>query len=97
MTGELTLRGRVLPVGGLKEKLTAASRAGVTTVLVPARNRNDLLDLPDEVKRLLDIRPVETVDDVLALALLAAEPRAESTQGLAPRRSGDYHTPEARP
>jgi ATP-dependent Lon protease len=97
MTGELTLRGRVLPVGGLKEKLTAAARAGVTTVLVPARNRNDLLDLPEEVKRLLDIRPVETVDDVLALALLAPEPRAESAHARAPRRSGDYHTPEARP
>ena len=97
MTGELTLRGRVLPVGGLKEKLTAAARAGVTTVLVPARNKNDLLDLPDEVKRLLDIRPVETVDDVLALALLAPEPRAEPVHARPPRRSGDYHTPEARP
>jgi len=97
MTGELTLRGRVLPVGGLKEKLTAAARAGVTTVLVPARNKNDLLDLPDEVKRLLDIRPVETVDDVLALALLAPEPRGEPAHARPPRRSGDYHTPEARP
>src|SRR5881409_1133413 len=70
MTGELTLRGRVLPIGGLKEKLTAAARAGVTSVLVPARNKNDLIDLPEEVQKLLDIKLVETIDDVLGLALL---------------------------
>src|SRR5205814_2064350 len=62
MTGELTLRGRVLPIGGLKEKLTAAARAGVTSVLVPERNKNDLIDLPEEVRKLLDIRLVETID-----------------------------------
>src|SRR5216684_2799888 len=70
MTGELTLRGRVLPIGGLKEKLTAAARAGVKSVLVPERNKNDLIDLPEEVRKLLDIKLVETIDDVLALALL---------------------------
>src|SRR3989441_12551049 len=74
MTGELTLRGRVLPIGGLKEKLTAAARAGVHTVLVPARNKNDLVDVPDEVKQLLDIKPVETIDEVLELALLEPHP-----------------------
>jgi len=73
MTGELTLRGRVLPIGGLKEKLTAAARAGVKTVLVPARNQPDIVDVPDEVKRLLEIKPVETIDEVLEVALL--EPR----------------------
>jgi len=73
MTGELTLRGRVLPIGGLKEKLTAAARAGVRTVLVPARNKSDLVDVPDEVKKLLEIKPVDTLDEVLELALL--EPR----------------------
>jgi ATP-dependent Lon protease len=92
MTGELTLRGRVLPIGGLREKLTAAARAGVTTVLVPARNKSDLVDLPDEVKKLLEIKPVETLDEVLELALLDAR-RARSVvvpvQGDAP--------PEARP
>ncbi|HEV2669901.1 MAG TPA: endopeptidase La [Gemmatimonadales bacterium] len=72
MTGELTLRGRVLPIGGLKEKLTAAARAGVTSVLVPERNKNDLIDLPEEVRKLLDIRLVETIDDVLDFALLEA-------------------------
>ena len=71
MTGELTLRGRVLPIGGLKEKLTAAARAGVKTVLIPARNQNDVVDVPDEVKKLLEITPVETIDEVLELALLA--------------------------
>jgi ATP-dependent Lon protease len=84
MTGELTLRGRVLPIGGLKEKLTAAARAGVTSVLVPERNKNDLIDLPDEVRKLLDIRLVETIDDVLALALLdvpVAEERSERRSG----------------
>ena len=84
MTGELTLRGRVLPIGGLKEKLTAAARAGVTSVLVPERNKNDLIDLPDEVRKLLDIKLVETIDDVLALALLDAPPAEERSE----RRSG---------
>src|SRR5712691_6885624 len=84
MTGELTLRGRVLPIGGLKEKLTAAARAGVTSVLVPERNKNDLIDLPEEVRKLLDIKLVETIDDVLALALLDVPPAEERSE----RRSG---------
>ncbi len=74
MTGELTLRGRILPIGGLKEKLTAAARAGVKTVLVPARNQSDIVDVPDEVKQLLEIKPVETIDEVLELALLEPHP-----------------------
>ena len=74
MTGELTLRGRVLPVGGLKEKFTAAVRAGVKTVLVPARNRNDVTEVPDEVKEALEIRFVDTFDEVLAAALLEPKP-----------------------
>jgi ATP-dependent Lon protease len=72
MTGELTLRGRILPIGGLKEKLTAAARAGVKMVLVPARNQSDLVDVPDEVKALLEIKTVETIDEVLEIALLEA-------------------------
>ncbi len=95
MTGELTLRGRVLPIGGLKEKLTAAARAGVTTVLVPARNKSDLVDLPDEVQRLLDIRQVETIDEVLELALLAPGERARPSGGV--RVSAVRSGPEARP
>ncbi|HVH10425.1 MAG TPA: endopeptidase La [Gemmatimonadales bacterium] len=92
MTGELTLRGRVLPIGGLKEKLTAAARAGVKTVLVPARNQSDIVDVPDEVKQLLEIKTVETIDDVLELALL--EPRTSRPLAVHARPSGPT---EARP
>ena len=69
MTGEITLRGKVLPVGGLKHKLLAAYRAGLTTVLVPKDNERDLDELPDEVRETLDIQPVESMDEVLRLAL----------------------------
>jgi ATP-dependent Lon protease len=91
MTGELTLRGRVLPIGGLKEKLTAAVRAGVKTVLVPARNQPDIVEVPDEVKQLLEIKTVDSIDEVLELALLEprarpvdARPRAPGTLGARP-------------
>ena len=69
MTGEVTLRGRVLPIGGLKEKLLAAHRAGIKTVLIPRDNEKDLQDIPENVKRDLEIIPVATVDDVLPRAL----------------------------
>ena len=92
MTGELTLRGRVLPIGGLKEKLTAAARAGVKTVLVPARNQSDIVEVPEEVKQLLQITPVETIDEVLDLALL--EPRPARPVAVRARPSGPT---EARP
>jgi ATP-dependent Lon protease len=69
MTGEITLRGRVLPIGGLKEKLLAALRGGVKTVLIPKDNEKDLADIPDNVKQGLEIIPVATVDEVLAKAL----------------------------
>ena len=69
MTGEITLRGRVLPIGGLKEKLLAALRSGVKTVLIPADGEKDLAEVPDNVKSGLIIIPVSTVDQVLALAL----------------------------
>jgi ATP-dependent Lon protease len=70
MTGEITLRGRVLPIGGLKEKLLAALRAGVKTVVIPAENEKDLAEIPDNVKRGLNIIPVGTADDVLRVALV---------------------------
>jgi ATP-dependent Lon protease len=69
MTGEMTLRGRVLPIGGLKEKLLAALRGGLKTVLIPADNEKDLAEIPDNVKRGLKIIPARTVDEVLAHAL----------------------------
>src|SRR5438876_5105936 len=92
MTGELTLRGRLLPIGGLKEKLTAAARAGVKTVLVPGRNQSDIVEVPDEVKQLLEIIPVETIDQVLEHALL--EPRVTKPVAVRSRRSSRV---EARP
>jgi ATP-dependent Lon protease len=69
MTGEVTLRGRVLPIGGLKEKLLAALRAGIKTVLIPHENEKDLADIPDNVKKGLQIIPVDNVDQVLKTAL----------------------------
>jgi ATP-dependent Lon protease len=69
MTGEVTLRGRVLPIGGLKEKLLAALRGGIQTVLIPAENEKDLADIPASVKEALEIVPVSHVDEVLARAL----------------------------
>ena len=70
MTGEITLRGRVLPIGGLKEKLLAAHRAGITMALVPKDNVRDLDLLPPHVREDLEIVPVSTMDEVLALALV---------------------------
>ncbi len=69
MTGEITLRGRVLPIGGLKEKLLAALRGGLKTVLIPKENEKDLAEIPDNVKTGLKIMPVASVDEVLQLAL----------------------------
>ncbi|MDG6778090.1 endopeptidase La [Thiomicrorhabdus sp. zzn3] len=69
MTGEITLRGEVLPIGGLKEKLLAALRGGIKTVLIPHENVRDLADVPDEIKKQLDIRPVKWVEEVLEVAL----------------------------
>jgi len=69
MTGEITLRGRVLAIGGLKEKLLAALRGGIKTVLIPKENEKDLADIPDLVKDGLDIRPISLVDEALSVAL----------------------------
>jgi len=70
MTGEISLRGRVLPIGGLKEKLLAALRGGIKTVLIPKENEKDLEEIPDNVKRGLELIPVSTVDEVLEHALV---------------------------
>jgi ATP-dependent Lon protease len=69
MTGEITLRGEVLPIGGLKEKLLAAHRGGISAVLIPDENRKDLAEIPKNVKDKLDIRPVKWIDEVLQIAL----------------------------
>ncbi|MHB1223274.1 MAG: endopeptidase La [Gemmatimonadaceae bacterium] len=75
MTGEITLRGRVLPIGGVKEKVLGAHRAGIKHVIIPKANEADLEDVPDEVRAELSFHPVETLEEVLAIALLpAADP-----------------------
>jgi ATP-dependent Lon protease len=72
MTGEITLRGEVLPIGGLKEKLLAAHRGGIKTVLIPSANEKDLVDIPANIKKDLEIHPVKWIDQVLDLALESA-------------------------
>ena len=80
MTGEITLRGEVLPIGGLKEKLLAAHRGGIKTVLIPEENVKDLAEIPDNVKNRLEIQPVKWIDQVLELALeRKPEPLPEMT------------------
>jgi len=69
MTGEITLRGKVMPIGGVKEKVLAARRAGITTVILPKRNEKDMEDVPANVRQEIQFRFVETMDDVLDVAL----------------------------
>jgi ATP-dependent Lon protease len=71
MTGEITLRGRVLPIGGVREKVLAAHRAGLKTVILPEKNLKDLIDLPKTAKSELKIIPVNHMDEVLQIALSA--------------------------
>ncbi|MDZ7810615.1 MAG: S16 family serine protease [Arhodomonas sp.] len=85
MTGEITLRGEVLPIGGLKEKLLAAHRGGITTVLIPEENRKDLTEVSKDVKGKLDIRPVRWIDQVFELALVQPpQPRPTENGELEP-------------
>ena len=101
MTGEITLRGRVLPIGGLKEKLLAALRGGIKTVIIPEENVKDLAEIPAEIKNKIEIVPVARVDDVLKMALVrmpeaitwdeaaeaaAVKPKKERRAGRASRR-----------
>ena len=87
MTGEITLRGQVLPIGGLKEKLLAAHRGGITTVIIPAENEKDLIEIPENIKKNLDIRPVQWIDEVLAVALqympVPVDKKVDEVQGKA--------------
>jgi ATP-dependent Lon protease len=88
MTGEITLRGRALPIGGVKEKVLGAHRAGITTIIVPKQNEADLEDVPEEVRKVLAFYPVETLSEVLAIALLPDEAPAP--------RAGRKSSPSAR-
>ncbi len=82
MTGEITLRGQVLPIGGLKEKLLAAHRGGITTIIIPKENERDLKEIPDNIKEDLDIHCVKWIDEVLELALVRMpDPLPEGTGG----------------
>jgi ATP-dependent Lon protease len=84
MTGEITLRGEVLPIGGLKEKLLAAQRGGIKLVLIPEENTKDLAEIPDNIKNKLEIHPVKWIDQVLELALeRKPEPLPESSDAAA--------------
>src|SRR5207248_2599796 len=99
MTGEITLRGLVLPIGGLKEKTLAAKRAGIKEVIVPERNRKDLPDIPDEVKNTLKFNFVKTVDEVLTIALGAKPPKPNppTRKGSPANGRGSHPEPSARP
>ena len=76
MTGEVTLQGRVLPIGGLKQKVLAAHAAGLTEVILPERNRADLEDVPEDVREAMTFHPVLSIDEVLELALEPAPEHA---------------------
>jgi ATP-dependent Lon protease len=100
MTGEITLRGRVLPIGGLKEKLLAALRGGIKTVLIPEENAKDLVEIPDSVKNALEIVPVSLMDEVLSHALTRRpeaivwdETRAKDAPGPKPSETSDDEVP----
>ena len=96
MTGEITLRGEVLPIGGLKEKLLAAHRGGIKTVLIPEENVKDLKEIPDNVKNRLDIHPVKWIDQVLELALeRKPEPLPEDAPVAVPAAAEGQATPTA--
>jgi ATP-dependent Lon protease len=78
MTGEITLRGKVLPIGGLKEKLLAALRAGITEAIIPKENEKDLAEVPENIRNNMKVHPVENMDQVLKIAL--EQPLPEVTE-----------------
>ncbi|MES9922838.1 MAG: endopeptidase La [Candidatus Thiodiazotropha endolucinida] len=95
MTGEITLRGEVLPIGGLKEKLLAAHRGGIATVIIPEENERDLVDIPKNIKQNLDIRPVRWIDEVLQVALKEMpQPKVGKSADATPTKSGQQQDGE---
>jgi len=95
MTGEITLRGEVLPIGGLKEKLLAAHRGGIKHVLIPEENRKDLAEIPDNIKGRLVIHPVRWIDQVFELALERKPEPLADTEGVAMPQGGEGSSPPA--
>ncbi len=97
MTGEITLRGEVLPIGGLKEKLLAAHRGGIRTVIIPHENERDLVDIPRNIKQNLDIRPVRWIDEVLEIALISQPHPVASSGASASDESAPATAPKKKP
>jgi ATP-dependent Lon protease len=95
MTGEVTLRGRVLPIGGVKDKLLAAHRSGLTTFILPRKNMRDLDEIPRDVLEAVEVVPVDNVGEVLARALVDAPVRRErrSTGFMLPLRADEGQPP----
>ena len=96
MTGEITLRGKVLPIGGVKEKLLAAHRFGVTTIILPRENEKDLADVPKNVLDVLTVEMVDHIDEVLKIALVPPAPAqpqeaAEPAEGAVGLQDGMTH------
>jgi len=103
MTGEITLRGRVLPIGGLKQKVLAAHRAGIRTILFPEKNSKDVEDIPSDVREAMELVPVEHMDQVVTRALLERPATSEATKYahydaiLLPGLEAPCHTPPPAP
>ena len=87
MTGELTLTGRVLPIGGVKEKLLGAVRAGISTIIIPKENEADLEDLKDDVRKQLTVHLVENLNQVIDLALISTNSKSKSAKNGRRRKS----------
>lgn len=96
MTGEITLRGNVLPIGGLKEKVLAAHRAGIKTIILPEKNLKDLEEIPEEIRKELEFRFVKRMEEVLDIALLPVSKSQEFLPQL-PVYNTDFTQPESRP
>ncbi len=94
MTGEITLRGRVLPVGGVKEKMLAAHRAGIKYMIMPAENRRDLSDIPQNVKRKVEVKMVEHMDEVLEMALAKPEGGRDDEKKVREIKENELNLPE---
>jgi ATP-dependent Lon protease len=98
MTGEITLRGRVLPVGGVRIKVLAAHRAGLKTIILPKKNEKDLVDVPKKALSDLEIVPVEHMDEVLEVALLPAKKRtAKQKTATASKKPAEESKPSVQP
>ena len=93
MTGEITLRGKVLPIGGLKEKVLAAHRIGIRTIIMPRDNEKDLADIPSDIQKYLEFKLVDTMDEVLKIALEGDLPNLDKIKEGLPK---DKDAPEAR-